>query len=74
MEKHPKAKVLSKKETKKLFDKWSSPEYLEQRNKSYNAVNEAFKEQDKMWKYCGENNCSVDDLINAHKTLKTKEQ
>lgn len=67
-----KVKILSKKESQKLMDKWSSPEYLQQRLKATEAVCEMFKEETKIWDYCFKNNCSPNDLIKAHKNLTIK--
>lgn len=71
----PETKKMSEKETKAFWDKMTDPEYWNNRYRTMEETRVMFKEEIKMWKYCQENKCTVDDLINAHKreVLRDKE-
>ena len=63
----PEKKLMNEDEVKAFWDTMKDPEYWRKRSESIVNVVEMFRQESAMWDYCSKNNCTVQDLIDAHK-------
>lgn len=70
----PESRYMTEEEKKAFWDKMISPEYWEKREKSFKGAMVMFEQETVMWDYCRKNNCSIQDLIDAHKDKNSKAQ